>query len=87
MVDFEGLKTEKAIRTMIAKNLRKEIHADTRSSIDFIYKILNDAYESGVTYDVRNMRSDILSFAANSSHQASYCIKLTSMMKYCSRSS
>ena len=85
VVNFDGLKSEKALRTVIKKNLHKEIHADTRSSIDFINKVLEDAYQSGMSYDVRNMRPDILTFAAKSSHQAAYCIKLTSMMKYCSK--
>ena len=85
VVNFEGLKSEKALRTSIKKNLRKEVHADTRSSVDFIFKILNDAWDSGMTYDVRNMRADILSFAARSSHQAAYCIKLVGQMKFCSQ--
>ena len=85
LVNFDGLKSEKALRTMIRKNLNKEIHADTRSSIDFINKILNDAYASGMSYDVRNMRPDVIKFAAASSHQAAYCIKLTSQMPFCSK--
>lgn len=84
VVNFEGLKSEKALRTSIIKNLNKEVHADTRSSVDFIYKILNDAYTSGMRFDVRNMRPDILRFAAKSSHQAAYCIKLVGQMKFCS---
>lgn len=84
VVNFEGLRSEKALRTSIIKNLNKEVHADTRSSVDFIYKILNDAYTSGMRFDVRNMRPDILRFAAKSSHQAAYCIKLVGQMKFCS---
>lgn len=85
VVNFEGLRSEKALRTSIIRNLNKEIHADTRSSVDFIFKILNDAYESGMRFDVRNMRPDILRFAAKSSHQAAYCIKLVGQMKFCSK--
>lgn len=82
VVNFEGLKSEKALRTVIKKNLNKEIHSDTRSSVDFIFKILNDAYESGIHYDVTDMRPAILGFAAKSSHQSSYCIKLVTEMKF-----
>lgn len=82
VINFEGLKSEKALRTVIKKNLNKEIHADTRSSVDFIFKILNDAYESGMHYDVTDMRPAVLGFAAKSSHQAAYCIKLVTMMKF-----
>ena len=85
VVNFEGLKNEKALRTSIKKNLKKEVHADTRSSVDFIFKILEDAYASGMTYDLRDMRPAVLSFAARSSHQAAYCIKLVGKMQFCSQ--
>ena len=84
VVNFEGLKSEKALRTMIKKNLNKEVHADTRSSVDFIFKILNDAYESGMHYDVTDLRPAVLGFAAKSTHQSAYCIKLVTEMKFCS---
>lgn len=82
VINFDGLKSEKALRTVIKKNLNKEIHADTRSSVDFIYKILNDAYESGMHYDVTDLRPAVLGFAAKSSNQSSYCIKLVTQMKF-----
>lgn len=82
VLDFDGLKNEKAIRTLIDRNLRKEIHPGTKPSIDFIEKILNDAYSSGMKYDVSDMRSKILAFANNSSHHALYCIKCVSRMKF-----
>ena len=82
MVNFEAVKNEKAIRTMIKRNLNKEYHSSTRCSIDFIYKILNDAYESGMNYDVRDMRNAIVAFAAGSTNQSDYCIKLVSKMQF-----
>lgn len=75
---------ETKIREKIIKNLRKEIWPNTKPSIDFIKKILDDAYASGVVYDVTDMRPDILAFAANSSHQANTCIKIVNEMKFCS---
>ena len=82
VINFDGLKSEKALRTVIKKNLNKEIHADTRSSVDFIFKILNDAYESGMHYDVSDMRPAVLGFAAKSSHQSAYCIRLVTQMRF-----
>lgn len=82
VVNFDGLKSEKALRTAIKRNLNKEIHADTRSSVDFIFKILNDAYESGMHYDVTDLRPAVLGFAAKSSNQSAYCIKLVTQMKF-----
>ena len=82
MINFEGLKSERALRTMIKRNLNKEYHAATKPSVDFIYKSLEDAYASGLKYDVTDMRNDVLAFAAHSTNQADYCIKLVSKMKF-----
>ena len=82
MVNFEGVKSEKALRTIIKRNLNKEIHPATKPSVDFIYKILEDSYNSGLKYDVTDMRNGILAFAAGSSHQAEYCIKLVNKMHF-----
>ena len=82
VINFEGVKSEKALRTLIKKNLNKEIHASTRCSIDFIYKILEDAYASGLGYDVSDMHNAVLAFAANSTNQSDYCIKLVTKMKF-----
>lgn len=82
VVNFEAIKTEKGIRTLIKKNLKKEIHPGTKPSIDFIYKILDDAYKSDLNYDVSDMKPAVLSFAASSTHQADYCIKLVNKMQF-----
>lgn len=82
MINFEGVKSEKGLRTLIKRNLNKEIHPGTKPSIDFIYKILEDAYSSELNYDVTDMRNAVLAFAANSSHQADYCIKLVNKMQF-----
>lgn len=82
MVDFDAIKSEKGLRALIKKNLNKEVHPGTKPSIDFIFKILEDAYESGLKYDVTDMRQSVLAFAANSTHQAEYCIKLVNKMKF-----
>lgn len=82
LIDFEGFKNEKALRTAIKRNLNKEIHPATKPSIDFINKILDDAYSSGMHYDVSDMQNAILAFAANSTNQSDYCLKLTNKMKF-----
>lgn len=83
MVNFDSIKNEKAIRTIIKRSLAKEYapHA-TVTSCQFILKILNDAYESGMHYDVRDLRPYILTFAAKSSHHASDCIKMVNEMQF-----
>lgn len=82
VLDFEGLKNEKAIRTLIERNLKKEIHPGTKPSVDFIAKILEDAYSSGMHYDVSDLRPAIMAFANNSTNHALYCIKLVNSMHF-----
>ena len=82
VVNFERIKSEKGLRTQIKRNLNKEIHPATKPSIDFIYKILEDAYASGLNYDISDMRNAVVSFAAGSTHQAEYCVKLVGKMKF-----
>lgn len=82
VINFEGVKSEKGLRTQIKRNLNKEYHPATKPSIDFIYKILEDAYASDLNYDVTDMRNAVLAFAASSTHQADYCIKLVNKMQF-----
>lgn len=82
MVNFEAIKSEKSLRTLIKRNLNKEIHPGTKPSIDFIFKILDDAYKSDLKYDVTDMRNAILAFAASSTHKSDYCIKLVNKMSF-----
>jgi energy-coupling factor transporter ATP-binding protein EcfA2 len=84
MLESKSIKTEKGLRDLIDRNLRKEIHPGTKPSIDFIHKILDDAYNAGMSYDVRDLRGVILTFAAKSSNQASACIKMVQKMKFVS---
>ena len=82
MVNWEGIKNEKILRTMIKRNLNKEYHANTKPSVDYIYKLLEDAYNSDLNYDVTDMRNAVLAFAAGSTNQADYCIKLVNKMHF-----
>ena len=82
MVNFEAVKSENRLRALIKRNLMKEIHPGTKPSVDFIYKILEDAYSSGLKYDVTDMRNTILAFAAGSTHQSDYCVKLVGKMHF-----
>lgn len=86
MVNFDVVKSERSLRELIRRNLNKEIHPGTKPSIDFIHKILEDAYVSGLIYDVTDLRQKIFTFAARSSHQADYCIRLVNQMKFKSES-
>lgn len=87
MIDNKSIKSEKSLRELIERNLRKEIHPGTKPSIDFINKILADAHDAGLSYDIRDMRSKILAFAASSTNQAQACIKIVQKMNFVGKDS
>lgn len=82
VVNEKTIKSEQGLRKMIVKNLNKRIHSSTASSVDFIYHILEEAYDSGMAYDVSDMKPDIINFAASSSNQSKKCLELVSKMKF-----
>lgn len=84
VINADTVKSEKSLRDLIERNLRKEIHHSTKPSIDFISKILEDAYAQGLHYDVSDMRAAITAFAAASSNQAMQCLKIVNGMKFAS---
>lgn len=84
LLSNKTVQSEKGLRELIDRNLRKEIHPGTKPSVDFIKKILDDAYEDGLAYDVRDLRPVILTFAMQSSHQREACLKAVQQMKFVS---
>lgn len=82
MLDKKTLTNEKQLRSLIMRNLKREIHAHTKPSVDFIDSLLWEAYEAGIPYDVTNLRPHILEFASNSTNNAEYCIETAINMKY-----
>lgn len=82
VINFDAVKNEKALRTLIKRNLCKEYHPNTKPSIDFINHILEEAYTSGLHYDVTDMRGSVLAFAANSTNNANTCIAMVNNMHF-----
>lgn len=82
VINKEAAKSEKQLRSRIQKGLNREVWENTKPSMDFIFKTLNDAYESGLHYDVSDMRQDILIFAMKSTNNAKYCVSLVDKMKF-----
>lgn len=69
------IKNEKHLRALIDKALRKEIEPyATKTSIDFIDKVLKDAYENGMKFDISDMYPSILAFAGQSTNNSLYCL-------------
>lgn len=86
MIDLnsKSVASEKSLITTIKKCLNKEIHPDTTSNIHFIKKILDDAYASGIKYNVSDLRGPVTSFALMSTHQAEHCLALVAEMHFMS---
>lgn len=82
VINFDGIKNEKALRTLIKRHLNKEIMGATKPSVDMIYKILEEAYEAGYGYDVSDMKNAIFAFAASSTNQSDACLKLVAKMQF-----
>ena len=75
------MQTEKGLRELILKGLRKDVHAGTKSNMDFIKMVTDEAHEGGVVYDVSDMWDDILSFAMRSSNQKTKSIEIAMELK------
>ena len=85
VIDQMQVRSERSLRILIEKNLHKLIHPGTKPSVDFIHKILNDAYRSDLVYDLEDMKPRIVGFAANSTNQSVYCMRLVNDMPFKSR--
>lgn len=80
MLDQSALQTEQMMRRTIVKCLRNEIHGHHKPNMDFIYKILTDAYNNNIHFDLTDMYNDILNYAMASSNSSEYCLELLSKM-------
>lgn len=82
LISNNVIKTERGLRHMIKRNLNREIHANTTPSVQFIQKILDDAYNSGMQYDVSDLRTAVVNFAMGSTNQAEHCLEMVKQMKF-----
>jgi hypothetical protein len=80
--DSKVMRNEKSVRELIIRNLKKEIHPGTRSSVMFIKKILEDAFDSEIPYDVSDLYPDVYSFAMSSTNHARECIRMVQEMPF-----
>jgi hypothetical protein len=82
VLNSDVVKSEKTLRDLIERNLKKEFHNATKPSVDFIKKILDDAYVQGLTYDVQDLKPKILTFASLSSNQVLPSLRTVKEMKF-----
>lgn len=82
MLHGSTIKSEKGLRAMILKCLRKENHGHTKPEVDFIEHILRQAYNSGMIYDVTDMKKLVIEFANGSKNQSAACFRAITRMKF-----
>jgi len=84
MLGADTIQNEKHLRALIAKAMARDVHPGTKSSVDFIKKILDEAFEKGIAYDVTDLRPAVLAFAGGSTNHSLDCIKMVKQMKFAS---
>lgn len=83
MLDSQTMKSEASVRNLIERAMRKELNVvGTKSNVDFIEKVLKDAYASGMQYDVSDLKPRVAGFAARSTNQSALAIKTVQKMKW-----
>ena len=82
MVNEVIIKNEKMLANRIKKCLNREYHPNTKPNVDYIYKSLEEAYNSGMVYDLSNYFDPVFKFASQSTNQSQQCLKLVSKMHF-----
>lgn len=79
------IENQKHLVAAIRKALRKEIEPySTTCCVDYIGKVLQDALDAGIEFDVSDMKPEILAFALSSTHNAISCVDKASNFQYSS---
>ena len=77
------IENQKHLIAAIRKALRKEIAPySTVCCVDYIGKVLQDAHDSGMKYDVSELKPQVLAFAAASTHNALSCMDKADSFPY-----
>ena len=82
VINEQALENEKHLRNKLAKILRKESAGSTSQSMSLIKATLDEAYDSGLKYDVSDMFGAILGFAAFSSNSSEKCLNMIMDLKF-----
>lgn len=82
-IDEYVIKDHKHLEAAIRKALRKEIQPySTVCCVQYIGKVLNEAFESGMKYDMSKLRPAVLEFAAASHNHSIECLDMASAFPY-----
>lgn len=79
-LNSKEIKDEQHLRNIIKHALHKEYNGGTKDAVSFISKVTDEAYESKMHYDIRDMQNELLQFALGSSHWADMCVGMVGNM-------
>lgn len=82
LMNSKVIETERHLRNLIKKALQKEVHQNTKSNVDYIHHVLEEAYLSGVQYDVSDMKNAIIGFGMQSTNQRMECQRVIAKMRF-----
>lgn len=85
IVTEQSVLTEQQLRSFIKRAINKEHHGYTKPEVDFIFKVLEDKYNSGQPYDLTNMKTAVMHFASGSSNNALECMDIVQKMHFKSK--
>lgn len=85
LFDENSVMQESQLRTCILRCLKKEHHGATTPEVHLIKKVLDEAWEAGTHYDLRNLEEKVNTFAMNSTNQSNICMNLVSDLHFCSK--
>lgn len=86
VVSWEGIKDENHLKNIINMCLRREgsFGPHTSENIQQIKKALDEAYESGMVYDVSELKHAVEVFAGGSTNQKDICLAMVDEMHFSS---
>lgn len=74
-VKRSDLENERHLRALIEKALKREIGESTATSVQFAVAKLEEAYKSGIEYDVEDLKPRLMALAMTSTNQAAESLK------------
>jgi len=84
-VSKKTIEDEKHLVNKINMALRKEVSpGKTVTCVNYIYDTLEEAYNSGMHYDVTALKGKILGFAMGSTNHSQECVDRVANMRFCS---
>ncbi len=76
------IKDEKHLRNLIAKALRKDFQPGTKTNVEFIKKVTDEAYDQGMSFDVTDLKPKVISFANAATNQSVQALEIVTKIQW-----